>query len=74
MITKLFIVTAATWFHFDDFQGKHQIEECLEVSAHLHRKHDLDTACVSYFNQQIHVKFTGARDALSQEKEEEEGS
>mgnify|MGYP005695161307 CR=1 FL=1 len=74
MITKLFIVTAATWFHFDDFQGIHQIEKCLEVSDHLHKSHELETACVSYVDQQIHVKFTGAKDALSEEKEKEEGS
>ena len=31
-------------------------------------------ACVSYVDKEIHVKFIGVRDALSQEKEEEEGS
>jgi len=74
MITKLFIVTAATWFHFDDFQGIHQIDECLKVSEHLHKNHDLNSACVSYVDKEIHVKFIGVRDALSQEKKEEEGS
>ena len=40
----------------------------LEVSEHLHKNHDLNTACVSYVDKEIHVKFIGVRDALSQEK------